>query len=150
VAKLHLIKTPAGLHGMTEPDHEAWLKFKAWLDKLQPGECIKLEYSKPRNLKNHRRFFALLSVVAEYSDIYDNVDKALVAVKIAAGHCDFEPNPITGELQAIPRSISWSGMDDEDDFKQFFNNAIQGVLTYILPALDEASLNAAVDKVIRF
>ena len=147
---MYLIKTARGVHGMSEDDHKAWVKFKNWLAKLEPGESFQLEYKRPRNIKNHRRLFAMLKIVSEYSDIYDNTDKALLAVKIAAGHCDFIPNPITGELQALPRSISFDIMDEESKFETFFSNAIQGILTHILPTMDEDSLNHALELIIGF
>jgi hypothetical protein len=149
MAVMYLTKTERGVHGMSEADHKAWVKFKAWLTKLEPGDSFKLEYVIPRNIKHHRKFMALVAVVAEYSDVYDNQDKALLAVKIAAGHCDFVPNPITGELQAVPKSISFAAMG-QDDFETFYDEAIKGVLKYVLSTMDEASLDHAVELVVRF
>jgi hypothetical protein len=144
MAEIYLVKLPNGtLKPDTEDDEEALKRFKV-------GEVVKAEVKKPRNYQNHKRFFALLQVVASYHEIYNNVEKAKLAVTVASGHCDFIENPlIPGELIAQPRSISYSRMD-EIQFAKFFNDAVQGVISHILPDLDEDSLNAAVEEVIRF
>lgn len=135
-----------------QPGGQLWPADDAELEKLatiKNGVIVRADVVVPRNEKNHRRFFALLSVVAQYSETYDNKDKALLAVKIAAGHCDFLPNPRTGELIAVPRSISFAKMD-EAKFQEFFNNAVQGVLSHILKTFDRRTIDEAVERVIRF
>lgn len=56
------------------------------LQAIPNGAIVKVKTSIPRNEKHHRKFFKLLSVVAENSPVYDSVDQLLVAMKIATGH----------------------------------------------------------------
>lgn len=146
---MYLIKTARGVHGMSEDDHKAWVKFKNFLAKMEPGESFQLEYKRPRNLQHHRKFMALVAVCSQYSEVYDNHEKALIAVKIAAGHCDFVPHPISGELVALPKSISFANMD-QTDFESFYEAAIQGILKHVLKTMDRDSLDHAVDLIVRF
>lgn len=117
--------------------------------RFAEGEVITAEIKKQRNIKHHRKFMALCQVVAEYHPVFDNTDKAMVAIKVVAGHCEWQPNPLTGELMPVPKSISFASMD-QLAFDQFYQNAVQGVLSHVLPQLDERSIEAAVEEVVRF
>ena len=133
---------PGVLIAADQPSYEA-------LRKWPMGQGIKATVNRVRNIKFHRKFFGLLSVIASYSDVYDNTDKALVAVKLAAGHVDWIAHPDGKALVPVPKSISFASLD-EDSFSKFYSNAIDAVLKHILPQMDEQSLNAAVNDVLSF
>lgn len=144
MAQAQVIRLPNGdLRPAGEQSRHAFSRFEI-------GEVFPVEVKKTRNIKNHRRFFALIQVVSSYSEIFNTEEKALHAVKIAAGHCDFVPHPLEpGELMAIPKSISFAKMD-EIEFQRFFSSAVQGVLSHILPQMDERSMEAALNEVVSF
>ena len=121
----------------------------AAVQKWPVGQGVMATVKRVRNIKLHRKFFGLLSVIASYSDVYDNTDKALVAVKLAAGHVDWIAHPDGKALVPVPKSISFASLD-EDSFSKFYSNAIDAVLKHILPQMDEQSLNAAVNDVLSF
>lgn len=146
---MFLVKTPGGLQGYTAEDQRKYQKFKRRLALMEPGECFQLEYRVPRNLKHHKKFRALVALVAEHSEVYDNEDKAVFAIKVAAGHCDFIVHPLTGELTAAPKSISFAAMD-QSDFDVFYENAVNGVLKHILPTMTRISFDEALDQVAQF
>jgi uncharacterized protein DUF1367 len=144
-----LMRTPAGLRGWTAEDQQTYDRFRRRLAHMENGECFKLEFSVPRNIEHHKKFFALVSLIAETSDVYDNRDKALTAIKIVAGHCDFVPHPESGELIPVPRSISFANMD-QLEFDEFYENAVNGVLKHLLPAMTRLAFDEALDRVVRF
>lgn len=133
--KAILVKTNQGLRGATEDDHAEWLKFKRRLENMKPGEFLRIEANKPRSGPNHRRFFALLKLINENSEVYDTRAKALVAIKLAAGFFDPVVDPSTGEIVPSVHSINYDSMD-EDEFTRFFNQAIDATINCILPQLD--------------
>lgn len=122
----HVARVGASLRPCYEEDAQV-------LSKMPEGTCYRVTYKRVRNLAHHRKFFVgLVRLVKEHHPVYDTEDKALLAIKLAAGHCDFFPNPTTGELVPVPKSISFDGMD-QDDFDEFYEKAIQGVLDHLLP-----------------
>lgn len=116
---------------------------------LQAGKAYGFDFKLVRNYQFHKKFFALVDVVVQYHEAFDNTDKALEAVKIAAGHVDWLPNPTTGELYPRTRSISFAKMD-ELAFRKFYSNSIDGILKHILPQLDAQAIERAVDEVAGF
>lgn len=145
--KAVLIKTPAGLRGSTPADQEAWAKFKRRLETMKAGKWLRFEWSSPRNGAHHRKLFALLQLITENSETYATTEKALIAVKLAAGHFDLMVDPRTGEIVQIPRSIDFESMGQED-FDAFYKAAVDGVLQYILPQLDEARAERLLDMIV--
>jgi hypothetical protein len=114
------------------------------------GQGVRANVKKARDIVKHRKFFALVEVVTHYSEVYDTRAKALDAIKLVAGHVDWMLSPVTGDMVPIPKSISFASMDD-DTFKVFYNDAVNGVLKHILPMMgDRETLDQAVDIVVRF
>lgn len=145
--KAMLIKTPAGLRGATLADHDAWTKFRRKLETMKPGTWLRFEWARPRNGAQHRKMFALLSLVAENSETYDTTEKALVAVKLCGGFFDLMVDPTTGEIVKVPHSISFDKME-QDAFDVFYSAAIDGVLQHILPQLDRDRADWLMDKIV--
>lgn len=142
-----LIKTPSGLRGATPDDHAAWSKFRRRLETMKPGKWLRFEWSSPRNGKHHRKFFALVHLVVENSEIYDTDAKALIAIKLAAAYFDPLPDPRTGELVPIPRSIAYDAMDQEE-FDGFYRAALDGILACILPTMDKETAERLLDMIV--
>ncbi|MDR0274142.1 MAG: DUF1367 family protein [Burkholderiaceae bacterium] len=114
---------------------------------MKPGKWLRMEWSSPRNGKHHRKLFALLQLVAENSEIYDTPEKALVAVKLAAGFFNPMPDPRTGEIVPILQSISFEAMGQED-FERFYAAALDGVLRVILPAMPKDTAQHLLDMIV--
>lgn len=132
--KAMLIRSPSGLRGATPGDQDAWAKFKRKLESMKPGAWLRMEWSSPRNGPQHRKFMALLSLVAENSETYNTTDKALNAVKLAAAYFDPFIDPRTGEIIPLVKSISYDAMPQEE-FEAFYSAALDGVLQVILPTM---------------
>lgn len=145
--KAMLLKTEKGLRGATSADHEAWTKFRRGLERMKPGTWLRMEWARPRHGKHHRKFFALLQLVADNSEVYDTAEKALVAVKLVTGHFDLMVHPETGEILQIPRSISYDSME-QGEFDAFYSAAIDAVLRHILPTMDRERADQLMDVII--
>lgn len=145
--KAVLLRTPSGLRGSTPADHDAWTKFKRRLETMKPGTWLRFEWSSPRNGAHHRKFMALLQLVAENSETYNTVEKALIAVKLIAGHFEPAVHPQTGELIQVPKSISYESMSQED-FDVWYDRAIDAVIQYILPTFDRDTADRLLDLII--
>jgi hypothetical protein len=151
MAEFTLVRPKKGgrLIPFTKEDGKIYRRFLRRRKALEPGELMVVSYVEPRNLLHHRKFFALVGYVAENSDTYDNKDKALLAIKIAAGHCDFIPDPVNGGLTAVPRSISFAKME-QGDFDKFYNNALEGICQHVLKHMNKVDLQEALENVARF
>lgn len=145
--KAVLIKTPAGLRGSTPADHDAWTKFRRKLETMAPGKWLRFEWSSPRNGRHHRKLMALLQLIAENSETYPTVEKALIAVKLVTGHFDLMADPKTGEIIQIPKSISYEAMGQED-FDAWYSQAIDGVLQHILPTMPRETADRLLDLIV--
>ena len=145
--KALLQKTPKGLRGMTPADQEAWAKFRRRLETMKPGTVLRMEWVSPRNATHHRKFFALLNLVAENSEVYNTVEKALVAVKLIVGHAEPFIDPVTGELTQLPKSIAYESMG-QDEFEQFYNQAIDGIVEHVLTHIDRENADHLVQMII--
>ena len=145
--KAVLIKTTKGLRGSTPADQDAWAKFRRKLETMQPGKWLRFEWSSPRNGRHHRKLMALLQLIAENSETYGTVEKALVAVKLVTGHFDLMVDPKTGEIIQIPRSISYEAMGQED-FDVWYSAAIDGVLQHILPTMPRETADTLLEHIV--
>lgn len=138
--------TDKGLRGATPADQEAWEKFKRRLARSKPGRWFRFEWSSPRHPKHHRKLGALLSFIQKNHEVYDTTEKALVAIKLAAGFFDPHIDPTTMEVLKVPHSIAFESMGQED-FERFYDAALDGVLQVILPQFDKARMLELLDQI---
>jgi len=95
----------------------------------------------PRNIRFHRKFFALLSVARDMADTEYNAEQFRAYVTAGAGYCEFITDK-EGGVVAVPKSISFASMDD-DEFERLYSD----VLTFICQTwvLDESQINQIVE-----
>lgn len=136
---VYLRKVAQGFVPESDKDWAAAKRFKL-------GEVIKAEVTKPRNYQHHKKLMALCQLIAENSEVYDTVEKALTGLKIATGHVDFVPHPGTGELVAVPKSISYSTMD-QVDFAEWYEKAVAAACKYMVPQMTRMAAEEALDAV---
>ena len=139
MATVYLRKEPGGLVPDGERDRDRLKRFAI-------GDVMKAEVTKQRNYGNHKRLFALLTFIAETSDVHDNVDKALEAVKIVSGHVEWLPNPLTGEMYPKTKSIAYDAMD-EIEFSEWFERAVDATIKHITPQMNRISIEQALEMV---
>lgn len=139
MATIYLRKEVGGLVPDGDQDRERLKKFAL-------GSVVKAEIKKTRNYGNHKRLFALLVFISETSDLHDNTEKALEAVKMASGHVDWLPNPMTGEMYPKTRSINYESMD-EVEFSEWFERAIDATIKHITPQMNRIAVDRALEMV---
>jgi hypothetical protein len=101
-----------------------------FLSEIPEGKEVLVTIRRARSPEHHRWFFKLLSRVAENSDKWADVDDLLDDLKLACGHYTRRANILTGQIQYVPKSISFAAMG-EDKFKRFKERALY-VLTQAL------------------
>lgn len=113
------------LNGTLVPCHNSdWEAAK----KLKPNKEYQVEVKQPRNLKFHRKFFALVNMVFENQERYNNVDRLRKDLTIEAGYYETWID-LQGVEQTEAKSISFSSMD-EDEFSELYNRIIDVIVQY--------------------
>ena len=116
------------------------------LDRIPVGQEIKAEITRPRHLVHHRKFFALLQAIYPHQDTYSTMRAFRAALTCAAGHCEATTLP-DGRTILIPESISF-GKLDQAGFEQFYDRALDVVLTRILPGINRDDVTREVDEIL--
>ena len=136
---VYLRRVPQGFVPDTDKDRDAIARFKL-------GEVTKAEVTKPRNYEHHKKFMALCQLISENSDVYDTVKKALTGLKIATGHVEFVADPRSGELVAVPNSISYEAMD-QIAFAEWYEDAVRAACKYMVPQMNRMDVEQALEMV---
>ena len=113
------------------------------LAKMREGEPYRVKVSMPRNLKFHKKFFALLALVFDNlpeeipAKLPDgqaveirSIDDLLWHIKMQTGHYE-QKVTLGGRVTYEAKSISFSAMD-EAEFSDFYNRAVNVILKYFL------------------
>lgn len=109
------------------------------LNELAIGEEVNAKITKPRNLRFHRKFFALLAIVEDnlpehLEKLYHNKEMMLTELKIELGYYKIHTT-FDGRSFQIPLSIAFDKMD-ELEFRKFYNRAVNAVVKIFLPGAD--------------
>lgn len=131
MSKFYVTKTLTGLLPSNRTSEDA-------MQKLKTGEEYMVEVKRPRNLKHHKKFFALIGLVFDNQSRYQSTDELLDMIKIAAGHVDVRVSP-SGQEYKIPKSINFASMD-QAAFDVFYQSVVDVVCKYFIPGLDQGEL----------
>lgn len=131
------------LSGFT-PDSDAAMAFA---QRVRLGEFVTLDGKRPRNIRHHRKYWKLLSVIADNHDRFDTPDKAALAIKYLAGHGDFVPVKGGEETLFVPGSISFAAMD-QVAFDGFYDRALAAVCRHILPGMSQQELREEIERLL--
>jgi len=140
MADLLLKRTLSGFAAGDDQSAEA-------MKRYQIGQTYKATVRKPRIGVDHRRYWKLLSVVSENSEQFESVELLHEYVKLRTGHCSPIANKLTGEIFLVPRSISFTAMD-QVQFEEFWQRVVRLVCTEIIPGLDEDELQLEVGRLV--
>lgn len=120
MSELYLVRTLNGLAASDDASRDA-------LRKVKHGSMVLVELRRPRNVKFHRKFFAMISLVWAAAGEWPSVDDLLFDVKVQIGHVEKRQivNRKTGETFNFisPKSIAFNKMD-EDQFGEFYERAL--------------------------
>jgi hypothetical protein len=115
------------------------------LRKLKPGQWYRADIKMPRNVKFHRKYFALLGAVFPHQTMWPTFRKFRAKFEEALGHGEYHVNA-RGERYFENESISFASME-EDEFEQLYERAVELILTRILPGVGRAELDQQVAEI---
>ena len=122
--KIALIKQPNGLlKPYSEFDYEA-------LNKIKANEVFEVEYKKARNIKFHKKAFALFNLAFENQQDYRSLDAMRYDLTIVSGYYDEHVNLITGEIFKKAKSISFASMD-ETEFSEYYEKVKETICKWL-------------------
>jgi len=95
------------------------------LKKIKVGQTVSCEIKQPRNIGFHRKFFALINMVFENQEIYDNIDFLRKELTKKAGFYDVYTNHL-GVKCYEAKSISFAKMN-QDEFEELYQRFLDAV-----------------------
>lgn len=98
------------------------------LKKIKVGDLLECEIRKPRNYKFHKKFFAMLNLVFQNQERYDNIYDLRHDLTIVSGYYTERVN-IQGEHVKIANSISFAKMT-ETEFSNLYDSFLTQVQKY--------------------
>lgn len=115
------------------------------LRKIGNGEIVSIELKRSRNVKHHRMFWVLMTIVHSNMDEarYPTVEDLVAAVKIAAGLRTRIVLP-NGDVGFIPGSIAFHKMDQEE-FGKFYDRVCDLIAKHFLPGVTSDQLREEVE-----
>lgn len=102
---------------------------------IADGDEVMIEIRRPRNLKHHKKFFKLLSIVLENQDLFKTNEQLLTFIKRGIGHVDEY-----GEV----KSIAFEKMD-QTEFNEFYKKSVDFICMEVIPGMDHEALMAEVE-----
>jgi len=121
--KIYVKKTISGLVPASRNEFD-----KLQDAKLKMGEFYEVEIKKKRNVKFHRKLFALFNICFENQEQFETLEDLRAWITIKAGYYKEIKTP-TGVFY-MPKSISFSKMDDIE-FEEYYNKCIIVVMKFI-------------------
>lgn len=96
--------------------------------KIKVGQEYEYEFKRPRNYRFHRKYFALLNMVFQNQERYNNTDDLRKDLTIASGYYTTRFN-FEGVEVYEAKSISFASMD-EIEFNEFYNACIDTIVKH--------------------
>lgn len=127
-------------------------------DSIKTGEIVLADIKRPRNIKFHRKYFALLKFAfdtwepecLDYNGqkVGKSFDRFRDDITILAGYYTLSEN-IKGEPKAEAKSISFGKMY-EDEFSCLYSATITAILKYVLTNYTREDIDNVIDNIIGF
>jgi hypothetical protein len=96
----------------------------ASLRRIKVGQVVRADVVVPRNLRHHRKFFALLNLVWAATDQWESVEDLLIELKVRLGVVRDVVLRESGEVVKVVGSISFGSMD-QAEFDAFFEKSLR-------------------------
>jgi hypothetical protein len=151
MSEVIIVRTEAGLQGLGEKHGRAYERWRKQVASMEVGETLQFSWKAPRSPKFHRLFFAMLGNLFDAQEQFAEPDQLRSWLTVGAGFCDFVPGP-KGRMVALPKSIAWANMDDEE-FRPLVD-AVWGFLVtphatgFLWPMLTEQGREEAVARLL--
>lgn len=119
--KLYLQKTISGLKPLYDSDLDLY-------KKIPFDVPFEFEVRIGRNIKFHKKFFAMLNLSFQNQEEFKSFEIFRQAVIIGAGFYE-QIQRMHGEIMIIPKSISFAKMD-EDEFQLLYSSVLDTIIEY--------------------
>jgi len=119
---LELVRTPSGLSPITDESVKA-------VTKITMGDSVFLEYKPRRNMKFHKKYWALLNQVIINQEHYKTVDNLHEAIKFKGGYYE-TIIPLDASPFIVTKSIAFHSMDAQE-FEDFYSVALDECLSLV-------------------
>lgn len=119
--KLYLQRTLRGLMPLDDTDKEK-------INKIPFDTPLEFDVKVPRNIKLHRKFFAMLNLAFENQDEFKNFQIFREAVIIGSGYFE-KVQRLYGEEIILAKSISFANMDNFE-FDSLYTACIDTIIGY--------------------
>lgn len=149
--EVHLLRTPHGFVPASDEDFDE-------LRKVKLGSEVRAAIVQPRNVRFHRKFFAMLKIGFDAWEPPEKEHRGLPVQKnferfrkdcvIAAGYYEPVAN-LKGEVRAEAKSISFASMA-ENEFERVYSDVANVLLQRVLINYTRADLDRVVEEIIRF
>jgi hypothetical protein len=96
--------------------------------KIKPNTSYKVSITRPRNVRFHRKFFALLNLAYQNQETFDNIEHLRYWVTMKAGYYNLTATP-SGEM-FTPKSISFSSMNQEQ-FDELYSKSLDVIIRWM-------------------
>jgi len=131
------------------------------LSKVKVGETVRLTLVRPRNIRFHRKFFALMNLAFDYWEppkdgegsawaekmpIERNVERFRKDITILAGYYDATYR-LNGDVRLEAKSISFGSMS-EDDFEKLYSKVIDVIINRVCTQYTEYQLRKQVEDMV--
>ena len=98
------------------------------MKRIKVGDLLQCEIKKPRNYQFHKKFFALLNMIYQNQERYNNIDHLRNDLTIEAGFYTLRQN-LKGEEIYEADSISFSKMTEEK-FEDYYSKCLDVIVKY--------------------
>jgi len=115
------------INGLLKP---AFDEDKEKFSQFPKDGYFEIKYTKRRNIRFHRKFFALLKIAYENQSDYRLMEDLRRDLIITSGHYEELVNAITGEVYKIAKSISFNSMD-ETEFSLIYEDVKNVIIRWL-------------------
>jgi len=91
--------------------------------KIKDGASVMVEVWTPRNMAQHRKYFAVLNTVVEATGKWTSTEHLRRDILLALHRYDEHVNQFTGEVERIPHSMAVASMPRED-FERLYDETM--------------------------
>lgn len=106
----------------------------AMFERFPENVPLRIQLAQPRSGPRHRLYRVILRIVAENNRFYSTEDALHKSLLVACGVV--EPViTLTGEIIFVPSSTAFEAMPEEE-FKLYFDKAMELISTTVIPDLD--------------
>jgi len=96
--------------------------------KIKAGVIVECEIKKKRNYEFHKKYFALINMLFDNQEVYNNINYLREDLTIEAGFYTIRRN-MNGDMIKEPNSVSFSSMD-EIKFNHLYSKTLDAIVKH--------------------